>query len=199
MTQRTVEPAQRFSKRNPCPICGGYDRLPQGKGVRCWGFLGSDGLYAHCTRDELAGPLPQEKSGTYAHRMHGPCKCGQTHGEAMMPTKPITLVKKNGSGRHPIGETRYLITEIDGEPVEHVRVENNGKKTFRWERGGKSGLGGIACADLPLYGVDEIGDATEIIWVEGEKSRDALHPIAQKLGYAVTGSQPPKSALARCG
>jgi hypothetical protein len=189
MTQRTVEPTQRFSKRNPCPICGGYDRLPQGRGVRCWGFMGSDGNYAHCTRDDFAGPLPQEpRSGTYAHRMQGYCACGVRHGEAATMPEPITLIKKNGNGRVSSHETRYLITEIDGEPIEHVRVESNGKKTFRWERGGKSGLGGIACADLPLYGVEEIGDATEIIWVEGEKSRDALQPIAQKLGYAVIGT-----------
>jgi hypothetical protein len=196
MTQRTVEPTQRFSKRNPCPICGGYDQLPQGRGVRCWGFLGSDGLYAHCTRSELAGPLPQEKSGTYAHRLEGPCKCGYAHGylernilSVHWGRERTERISGNGNGRKPVGEQRWTIAEIDGEPVEHVRVDfSDGKKEVRWERGGKPGLRGIPCADLPLYGVEEIGDATEIIWVEGEKARDALHPIAQKLGYAVIGT-----------
>ena len=72
-----VTPGQRFTRSRPCPACGGWYSLPHGKGVRCHGFLSSDGEYVHCSREEVAGPLPQESGGgTYAHRLHGDCRCG---------------------------------------------------------------------------------------------------------------------------
>jgi len=72
---------QPFTRGFPCPICGGYESLPRGRGQRCFGFLSSDGRYAHCTREEYAEGLPFEAdSSTYAHRLDGPCRCGQEHG-----------------------------------------------------------------------------------------------------------------------
>ena len=47
----SVSAAQRFTKRHPCPICGGHNQLPSGRGVRCYGNLGSDECYAHCSRE----------------------------------------------------------------------------------------------------------------------------------------------------
>ena len=76
----------RFSPTNPCPICGGHDDVPRGKGARCYGFLGGDGLYGHCSREEHAHGLSQEANGTYAHRLSGDCKCGQRHGDAPSST-----------------------------------------------------------------------------------------------------------------
>lgn len=76
-----VGAAQRFTRRQPCPICGGHGGLPRGEGRRCHGFLSSDGRYAHCSREEHAGPLPLESASlTYAHRLDGDCRCGQRHG-----------------------------------------------------------------------------------------------------------------------
>lgn len=77
----TVAAAQRFKKGRPCPICGGTDGDPRGKGRRCHGFLSDDGTYAHCARDEHAHGLPAEKGGTYAHKIGGPCRCGVTHSD----------------------------------------------------------------------------------------------------------------------
>jgi putative DNA primase/helicase len=78
---KTVSREQRFTKAHPCPICQGYDQEPRGQRVRCWGFLSSDGAYAHCSRDEYAGTLPlEEASLTYAHRLTGDCRCGDRHG-----------------------------------------------------------------------------------------------------------------------
>lgn len=71
------EPPVRFTKSNPCPICGGYDGGPRGQGVRCYGFL--SGLYAHCTREEYAGGLPCDSAGTYAHFLGDSCRCRKTH------------------------------------------------------------------------------------------------------------------------
>jgi hypothetical protein len=73
---------QRFTKAHPCPVCGGHDGMARGRGVRCFGYLDGEGDYARCTREELAGSLRQNRDGTYSHRLHGPCLCGQVHGEA---------------------------------------------------------------------------------------------------------------------
>jgi hypothetical protein len=67
---------RRFTGTNPCPICGGHDGLVRGKGVRCFGYYDGSGKYARCTREEHAGALPQNRDGTYSHRLHGDCRCG---------------------------------------------------------------------------------------------------------------------------
>ena len=71
---------RRFTKSHPCPICGGHDGLARGQGVRCFGYRSGD--YARCTREDHAGSLPQNRDGTYSHRLDGTCRCGQAHGEA---------------------------------------------------------------------------------------------------------------------
>ena len=85
-------PLRRFTRTNPCPICGGHDGLGRGRGVRCFGYYDSTGAYARCTREEYAGSLPQNRDGTYSHRLHGDCRCGQVHGDAparrAMPAPP---------------------------------------------------------------------------------------------------------------
>lgn len=88
---RSVDGERRFTSRRPCPICGGHDGLPRGQGVRCSGFLSSDGRYAQCTREEKAGGLLiHPDAGTYAHRLDGPCACGVTHASrtAVPPSRP---------------------------------------------------------------------------------------------------------------
>ena len=64
---------QRFTKESPCPVCGGYDEAPRGRGLRCWGFLSSDGKTANCTNGVRAGDLTiNPRSETYAHRLAAP-------------------------------------------------------------------------------------------------------------------------------
>ena len=75
-------PLRRFTRTNPCPICGGHDGLGHGRGIRCFGYYDSTGAYARCTREEYAGRLPQNRDGTYSHRLSGDCRCGQVHGDA---------------------------------------------------------------------------------------------------------------------
>lgn len=76
---------RRFTKADPCPVCGGHDGLGRGQGVRCFGYLDSGGRYARCTREERAGGLPPNRDGTYSHRLHGTCRCGQSHGDEPAP------------------------------------------------------------------------------------------------------------------
>ena len=74
--------------------------------MRDAGFLSDDGEWAHCERPEHAGNLPLDDTTppTYAHRIGGPCKCGQEHAPAPM---------------HPNGTaqtyTRSLITSVESE------------------------------------------------------------------------------------
>ena len=76
---------RRHTRARPCPICDGYPGLPQGKGVRCHGFVSADGAWANCSREELAGAIPKNKNHTFAHALHGPCRCGQDHGPPNVP------------------------------------------------------------------------------------------------------------------
>lgn len=88
----SVAAPQRFTKRSPCPICGGGDNMERGAGRRCSGFLSDDGTYAHCTREEHAGQLEPTNAEprTFAHRLEGDCRCGIQHGAAPL----------NGRGDH---------------------------------------------------------------------------------------------------
>jgi hypothetical protein len=76
-----VAAGQRFKRARPCPICNGGEDMPRGRGVRCSGFLSSDGEWAHCTREEHAGGLEASKADppTFAHRLRGDCRCGVEH------------------------------------------------------------------------------------------------------------------------
>lgn len=78
-----IAAAQRFTRRNPCPICDGGSDDRRGQGYRCAGYLSSDGEYAHCTREDRAGDIQPSNATppTYAHRLHGPCRCGVSHGD----------------------------------------------------------------------------------------------------------------------
>jgi len=96
--------------------------------------------------------------------------------------------------------TRNAIRDPDGNHVAtHVRRDYpDGSKTFRWERpDGQSGLNGLHVKALPLYGVHEMGDAPEVVIVEGEKSREALKSVGVVAVGTVTGASviPDDSAL----
>ena len=94
---------QRFTARDPCPICQGHTNLPTGHGQRCWGFLSDDGMYAHCTREEHAGHLPiHDSSQTYAHRLIGHCNCGLRHDPS------IPEISSNGYKPHIVATYDYV-------------------------------------------------------------------------------------------
>jgi len=72
----------RFSSELSCPICGGHPTDPRGNGTRCYGFYSDGYVFAHCTREDHAGPLEKyESSDTYSHLMSGQCRCGLRHDE----------------------------------------------------------------------------------------------------------------------
>jgi hypothetical protein len=84
-------------------------------------------------------------------------------------------------------ETRYIIRDADGAPVAvHVRRDMPGgtKKMWWTLPDGRPGLGGRRIEELPLYGAERLGDAPEVVVVEGEKAADAL----LRLGIAAVGT-----------
>lgn len=72
---------QRYTEASPCPICGGWQSLPQGEGRRCWGFYASSGRRASCKREEHNPEL----AANYWHRLGPGCECGRFHCDPLPP------------------------------------------------------------------------------------------------------------------
>ena len=87
----SVSPAQRHSKRQPCKICGGGENDTRGIEKRCMGFISEDGEWEHCSREERSFGLPLTDAGTYAHKMHGDCRCGVQHGPPKSDVAPVPI------------------------------------------------------------------------------------------------------------
>jgi predicted transcriptional regulator len=167
-----ITAAQRFTPDHPCPICGGHHRLPQGQGRRCWGFLSSDGAYAHCTREECAGALQQASDGTFAHKLVGPCHCGQTHTEDHASSNgrqdsaiPRASVVVTYDYRDETGALQYQV--VRKEPKGFAQRRPDGSEWI-WN------LTGVL--RLP-YRLPELLAADRAAWIfvtEGEKDADSL-------------------------
>jgi hypothetical protein len=169
---------KRFRKGDVCPVCGGAEDDERGEARRCFGFLGSDGRYAHCSREEHAtGELVYEASSrTWAHRIGGPCDCGREHAPAT-----------NGNGgrkRSTLGDPVAIYQYHDLAGVlryECLRFATLGGKTFRQRRPDPSAKGGWAwnlsdVERLP-YRLPELAaaDPGAMVFVaEGEKDVDTL-------------------------
>jgi hypothetical protein len=161
---------QRFNRQHPCPVCGGDDSDRRGAGRRCFGFLSSDGEYAHCTREEYAGAIPMtDGSQTYAHKMHGECRCGVTHAPA-----PIAAAGP-GPKKHIVATYDYLSAEkrllfqvVRLEPKSFRQRRPDGLGSWIWDLEGVSPV---------LYRLPELLAAPKDLPVyvpEGEKDVEAL-------------------------
>ncbi len=175
---------KRFSRGFPCPVCAGAESDPRGKGERCWGFLSSDGQYAHCVRVPC-GEL--EKGDTYAHRLDGECNCGTTHGTPA-PAK-LRLVEPS-----IVKTTKYEIRNTAGEYIAtHIRHDlSDGNKRFTWERGGTLGLGGMPVTDVPLWQSEKVAKLDldmPVIVTEGQKACSALGANGLYACATVTGAK----------
>lgn len=179
-----VAGSQRFTRRQFCPICGGHSGLPPGKGLRCYGFLSEDGAYAHCTREEFAGVLELDAASTYAHRLHGSCRCGQQHGSEVHESP------RPARSAAPAVYTRYEYRGIDGELLAvHVRKDRPGEpKVMWWEtaNGQTSKNGAVKPELLPLWGKERLAEKLDVgvVLVEGEKAAD----VAYEYGLAAVVS-----------
>lgn len=95
-----------YRQDDPCPVCGGWPTLPQGKGVRCYGFIATGARSAFCTREEHAGAADfNAGANAWKHRLFGPCACGIVHGEPTPGDAP------------PPRRPRLVVVEPEPEPL----------------------------------------------------------------------------------
>lgn len=172
-----VVPLQRFSRRNPCPICGGHPELPPGKGIRCFGFRSSDGLYAHCTREEHAGRIEQDRdSAAFPHRLEGACGCGREHGlpPALRSAESSRPERRQIDATFDyVDETGKLLYEVvRWAPKGFAQRRPDGDGGFVWN------LNGTRRVPYRLPQVRKAVEAGGTVYVaEGEKCVAALESI----------------------
>ncbi len=168
----SVSSRQRHTRQRPCKVCDGYDSMPRGQGKRCSGFISDDGEYEHCSREELAGDVVQDDGGTYAHKMHGACRCGTTHNEDNRP-------------RMDVIEALYDYTDEDGALLFQV-VRKPGKRFLQRKPDGAGGwewkVNGVRRALYRLRDVVQDDGERPVYFVEGEKDADTL----AKRGHTAT-------------
>ena len=164
----SVSSQQRFTRSNPCPVFGGFHTLPQGQGTRCYGFLSSDGLYAHCTREDRAGYLTPHTDDTFVHRLQGDCNCGTQHSPAPIVAAPAP--------RRTIDRTWDYTDEAGNRLFQVVKYKPKGFSQ-RQSDGDGGWLPNMTGARLVPYRLPDIINANtdRVIFVgEGEKDADVL-------------------------
>ncbi len=123
------------------------------------------------------------------------CHAGCTP-EAVTEALGLTMAELFDKPRNgvvlPLARSWRILDSGGHEVAVHKRIdEPEGKKKFWWERNGKTGLGGLPKADLPLYRVPELLAAPEgstVYVCEGEKATDALTERGQLAVGTVTGA-----------
>ena len=128
-----VRAQQRFTRQQPCPICGGFEGLPRGSQQRCYGYFSDTGEYAFCTREEMSGNLAQQEGPeAWAHKLEGLCNCGVTHGNAVPSTPSPAPPSKRAELPAGAPKEVYRYCDEEGRPLfEVVRFE---PKSFRQRR-----------------------------------------------------------------
>lgn len=197
-----IAPPQRHTRRNPCPICEGFDSDRRGRGERCYGASSQDGRFAYCSREEYAGDLT-ERTGplsTYTHFLAGPCRCGTDHRTGapalrIVPTAPAPRAEApkpptRSHVKYRPDET-YLYRALEtGAPLRKLRYGYGKGKRFIWQRPDGAGDWIDGRDALPdAYGAEILADADPwepLAIVEGEK--DARKMVA--LGWREVISPP---------
>lgn len=97
----------RYSAESPCPVCGGHQKMPQGHGVRCFGYIATDG-WCLCTR-EGGGKAPwKEQAQGWSHRVRGRCPCGIVHAEDPDAPTDLPPARRPSPSPPPKAEVREL-------------------------------------------------------------------------------------------
>lgn len=168
-----VSRGQRWTAERPCVICGGFDKSPRGKGLRCFGYMSFDDKFAHCTREDLAGELKQEAGETFAHRLEGDCRCGARHGDP-----PVAHIEEHRARRGEAKVVNEIVYDYEGGLRVIRRELEGGDKTFvQYHRNGSGYVPGRGEAPLTLYRAPELRSSAIdafVFLVEGEKCVDAL-------------------------
>lgn len=115
----------------------------------------------------------------------------------MLPEKENSKKNPTTQASTQAHETKYTICTSDGRPVAvHVRVDtaDGGKRMWWVTPDGRRGLGGVRVEDLPLYAIERLSDAREVVLTEGEKAADALIGVGIPAVGTVTGAHSTPSA-----
>ena len=168
-----MDRAQRVSSHEPCVICGGHDRIPQGQGRRCHGYRSSDGTHAYCSRGELAGALHQQgESSCYPHRLHGPCACGVTHGASVVEIGSAASARIVATYDYRDERGRLVYQVVRKEPKTFRQRRPDGAGGWLWD------LSGVTPLVYHLPEVIAAVAARDGVWIaEGEKDVDALRSL----------------------
>jgi putative DNA primase/helicase len=182
-----VRSEQRFTGSNPCPVCGGHDRAPRGQGERCFGFASDDGTWAHCSREELAGPLERNAgSDCFVHKLTGDCNCGGSHGgggtvvdlDTSRKRPPRRKIVKTYNYRDESGEVLFQAVRYIPKGFSQRRPDGNGG----WE----SNLKGVRRVPYMLPELLDSDPGEPVFVFEGE--RDVERACALEL-VATTNPQ----------
>lgn len=167
-----------------CPVCGGYDEMPRGKGERCHGFTRRkpEGVLVFCSREEHAnGPTFKKlvESGGNTLFEHWIPKDGQPPPRRKPSERPPTNITKRSLYDYPLAD--------GGKHLRAVRMDlDHGGKRFAVEHWtGVEWKSGQGDKTPVLYNLPALinAPADETIFIaEGEKCADAL----KKLGLTAT-------------
>lgn len=154
---------KRHIRAYRCPVCGGADGDPRGKEKRCDGWTTDDGAWVHCSREEFAGDIAADPNGrTYAHRMQGPCRCGETHGAEV--SRVQSRIEATYDYRDENGEILFQVVRYLGKEFRQRKPDGAGG--WVWQ------LHGVRRV---LYRLPELMTAdpkATVYIVEGEKDVD---------------------------
>ena len=191
----SVPAERRYQRGRRCPICDGAENDQRGAERRCFGFLSEDGEFAHCSREEHAGPIPISPSDTYAHQRRGPCRCGRQHLESEHAAEPApSRIVAEYDYHDETGKLLYQV--IRREPKAFAQRRPDPVNPGRWVWGLEQD------ARRVLYHLDRVmeADPRAIVYVvEGEKDVHALESLGQVATCNPQGAMKFKSVEACAG
>lgn len=161
----------RFVPGRECPVCGGHERASRGHGKRCHGFVSSGGLYAHCSRTELAGSIRLNgKSETYAHKLSGACRCGSNHGGPEVADRGgVRSAQITASYDYCDASGNLLYQVVRKKPKAFLQRRPDGAGGWLWK------LGDVEPTIYRLPAVlSAVAAGDPVYVVEGEKDADAI-------------------------
>lgn len=174
----------RFTRSDPCPICGGYQAGPHGQ--HCYGMWNDDRTVAYCTEIPNESGETAGNSGAYAHRL-GAERSAPAQTLAPVRHKRIRYPNIRGLLADGYHETaRYLYVNPDtGQQHYRVRYDPPAgsdlrKKILPWQQledDGGAWVRDEQGVERVLYRLPELRAAAmhrPVFLTEGEKCADAV-------------------------
>ena len=152
---------------------------------------------ATCPAHDDQKPSVSVKSGADGRILlfdHGGCDTDALLAAAGLDWTDVAGGNGRAAPGRPAAEVSWAVRDRNGRlvAVHHRRDLSDGAKRMWWTRGGKTGLGGLRVADLPLYAVDRLGDREPddkpTFLLEGEPATDALLGVGLSAVGTVTGA-----------